>query len=314
MAAVLPSRDVGSFARALRRFRETAGLSQEALGGRVGLSVRGLSDLERGLSRVPRLHTLSQLAEALGLDAAKRQQLLRASGRLRDDIDGAATISAAAAASAAPVFALPAYLTRLLGRQRDIAAVQRLLRREGVRVVTLVGPGGVGKTRLAEQVATSANEATAFTPLAPLRDASLVLATIAQAIGVGEAGDAPLLASLVLALRARGNLMLVLDNCEHVLDAAPLLAELLARCPELRILATSRTRLRVQGEHIYYVRPLPVPEDVLSIEAAAESPAVALFVERAQAVLPSFALTPDNVDVVLRICRRLDGLPLALEL
>jgi predicted ATPase/DNA-binding XRE family transcriptional regulator len=303
------------FATLLRRHRVAAGLSQEALAERAGISVRGLSDLERGLSRAPRLHTLGRLADALGLEADGRRALAEASGYgpVEDRPTGVAASRRVARRN------LPGYLTGLLGREQDAVAIDQLLRRPDLRLLTLTGPGGVGKTRLAVQVAADVTDLYAdgvvFVPLAPLRDAALVAAAIARAVGVGDTGDVPLVDSLAQALHPL-RLLLVLDNCEHVLAAAPLVAELLVRCPTLTVLATSRTRLRVQGEHSYPVRPLVVPDAsaVTSPEAASAWPAVALFVQRAQAAQPTFSLTAENVGPVVAICRRLDGLPLALEL
>jgi predicted ATPase/DNA-binding XRE family transcriptional regulator len=312
---MLATRGAQPFAALLRRHRVAAGLSQEALAERAGISLRGLSDLERGPSRAPRLHTLGRLADALGLEADGRRALAEASGYA--PVEGPTT-AAAPARRPAPRN-LPGYLTGLLGREQDAAAIDHLLRRPDLRLLTLTGPGGVGKTRLAVQVAADVGDRYAdgvvFAPLAPLRDAALVPAAIARAVGVGDTGDVPLLDGLAQALRPL-RLLLVLDNCEHVLAAAPLVAELLVRCPDLGVLATSRTLLGVQGEHSFPVRPLVVPEAsaATSPEAAAAWPAVALFVQRARAVQPTFALTADNVAPVVAICRRLDGLPLALEL
>jgi predicted ATPase len=257
---------------------------------------------------------LSRLAEALALSPADREALLRASGRLGPSSqDGT---EPAPAAVSVP-YGVPGYLTGLLGRGRDEAHVARLLRRPEMRLLTLLGPGGVGKTRLAVQIATQVGESfpdgVAFASLAPIRDPALVLATIAQAVGVGETGDAPLERSLILALRNR-RMLLILDNCEHLLEAAPLVADVIGRCRGVQVLATSRARLRIQGEHVHQVRPLPVPEQLPSAEEALEWPSVALFVERAQAVRPDFDLTAEYLEPVVRICRRLDGLPLALEL
>jgi predicted ATPase/transcriptional regulator with XRE-family HTH domain len=309
----------GTFAEVLRRFRLAAGLSQEVLAERAGISVRGLSDLERGLSRAPRLHTLAQLADALRLDAAARQTLTVASGYPTIDDRRTASAFIALAAPAPAQHTLPGYLTGLLGRERDVNAVCELVRRPSVRALTLTGPGGVGKTRLAVQAAEELTDlfpdGVAFVPLAPLRDAALIPAAIAQVLGIGETGDLPLFESLASALRAQ-RLLLVLDNYEHLLSGATLVADLLERCPSLKVLCTSRTRLRLRGEHAFPVQPLPVPErgQVVDPDAAALWPAVVLFVERAQAVQPAFRLTLDNVDAVVSICSRLDGLPLALEL
>jgi non-specific serine/threonine protein kinase len=213
---------------------------------------------------------------------------------------------------------LPMALTPLLGRERHVAEAAALLSRSDVRLVTLVGPGGVGKTRLGLEVAavmaeTFADGAT-FVSLAAVHDAARVGAAIAQALGVREAGDQPLTAPLAMALRAR-HVLLLLDNLEHVLDATPLIADLLAACPRLRVLATSRAVLRISGEHVYPVPPLALPPaNASAIADVGAVPAVQLFVARAQAAHPRFALTEENAAAVAAICHRLDGLPLAIEL
>jgi len=209
-------------------------------------------------------------------------------------------------------------LTPLLGREREVAAVAGLLARDGVRLVTLTGPGGVGKTRLAIEIAGRRSDASpdgaVFVGLAPVADPALVVPAIAQALGVREAEDRPLAQRVADALRLR-RLVLVLDNCEHVLDAAPVVAELLAACPDLTVLATSRVRLRLSAEQEYPVPPLALT-DAADADAAdhLHPAALRLFADRARAVQPDFALTPENAPVVADICRRLDGLPLAIEL
>ena len=213
---------------------------------------------------------------------------------------------------------LPAPLTAVLGRERQIAALTALLHRSDVRLVTLVGPGGVGKTRLALEVATATADDRAhgaiFVPLAAVHDPGLVGAALAQALVLREVGDRTLAETLTAALRTR-QLLLVIDNFEHVLEGAPLVAELLTACPELKVLATSRTVLRLSGEHVFPVPPLELPADrALPLAEVGAAPAVRLFVARAQASQPGFVLTAENAVAVAAICRRLDGLPLAIEL
>jgi non-specific serine/threonine protein kinase len=217
-----------------------------------------------------------------------------------------------------PGAALPAWLTGFVGREREVAEVCALLRGDA-RLVTLTGPGGVGKTRLAARVAASLApgfpDGVVFVGLAPVADPALVLPTVAQTLGVREGGDRPLVERLGALLGERRQLV-VLDNLEHLAEVAPRLAELLAACPRLSILATSRAVLRLSGEQVYPVSPLALPEAARSLAptAAVEPEAVALFVQRARGADPGFALTAENAATVAEVVRRLDGLPLAIEL
>jgi predicted ATPase/DNA-binding CsgD family transcriptional regulator len=220
----------------------------------------------------------------------------------------------------ASIGTLPLSATPLLGRSREVAAVRAVLDAGDVRLVTLTGAGGIGKTRLALEVAGTLEGHFAygarFVPLAAVRDAGLVPATVAQTLDVRPEGGVSPTAALIEVLRPR-HLLLVLDNLEHLAQGlAPLIAELLAACPRLHLLATSRVPLRIAAEQQYPLEPLSLPERTtdITLERIAQSSAVQLFVQRVQAARPDFTLRRDLAEDVAEICRLLDGVPLAIEL
>ncbi len=218
-----------------------------------------------------------------------------------------------------PTWQIPITFSPLIGREQEVTEVCVLLQRQDVRLLTLLGTGGIGKTRLSIQAAMILQEHFAdgvcFVPLAPISDPNLVIPAIAQELGIQELGGLHLFEQVKMALQAR-HALLVLDNFEQVVGAAPLLVDLLVTCPALKILVTSRAVLRIQGEHEYPVPPLNVPdlEHLPALEVLSHNAAVTLFIQRAQATRPDFHLTQANARAIAEICARLDGLPLAIEL
>ena len=295
------------FGAQLRQLRESAGLTQEELASRAGLTAKAVGALERGERKRPYPHTVRALADALKLSGEERASLLAAVPKRG--------YSASIGSVSASEPDLPAPATPLLGREKELEEVRGFL--QEVRLLTLTGTGGVGKTRLALEVARDTHlfEGAAFVTLAHLRDAGLVVPTLAQSLGLREAGSRSPREAVHSYLRGK-RLLLVLDNFEHVLDAAPEVAALVESCRDLVVMVTSRAPLRVRGEQEYPVPPLALPDSTLSptAEEILGSPSGSLFVERARAACPGFGLEGENAAAVAAICWRLAGLPLALEL
>lgn len=292
-----------NFADLLRSHRRAIGFSQEHLAELASLSPAAIGALERGARRRPQRETVVALSNALRLDAERHAQFEDAAARGRKT----------SAPSRATSNNLPHSITRMVGREKSLSELQALLGRDDARLVTIVGTGGVGKTRLAIDVARSleleyANDV-GFIELGTLapeeKDASVqqIASAIGAVVGVRERATGGMLDALTQALRMQ-RMLLIVDNCEHVLDGATtVLAQILRSCPQIRLLATSRAALRIAGERRYHLGPL------------VESAAIELFCQRAHAVDNSTPMLEDEeVEIVADIVRRLDGNPLAIEL
>jgi predicted ATPase/transcriptional regulator with XRE-family HTH domain len=304
-----------SFAELLRRTRREAGLTQEELAARAGISTRAVSDLERAINRKPQLETFRLLADAIGLSDNERTEWNKARRRATSPVSDAPVT-----AQAPP--RIPAPPTSFVGRSHDVDEIAGLLSQPSVRLVTITGPGGVGKTRVAIEAVNAFAGLTIqfpdgvwFANLAPIRDPVIALTRIAADIGVTISGRQSPVIALAAALRGTRGLLL-LDNLEQIIGIGEPIAQFLLTCPGITILATSRAPLRIQGEHEYDVTPFVLPDDIANadLESLRRSAAVRLFEDRARGVTAAIRMTESDVRSIAAICQRVDGLPLAIEL
>lgn len=323
-----------SFGSWLKQQRRLLDLTQQELADRVGCAVGTIRKIEAD-ERRPSKVLGERLADALAIEPAARAQFFHLA-RLAPGFEhlappslpphlpiplppAPAPPSSLRQSDAIPILPVPP--TPLVGREEEVRVVRQRLLRDAVRLLTLTGPPGIGKTRLALEVAHQViddfEDGVLFVPLASLQSTEQVISAIAQALQVRSGAHGSALAILQATVRAR-HLLLVLDTFEHVTAAAPLLTELLAAAPRLKLLVTSREVLHLSGEHELPIAPLAVPPPRLPATDPAQAlltvPSVALFVQQAQAVCPDFKLTTENATAVAQLCTRLDGLPLALEL
>jgi predicted ATPase/transcriptional regulator with XRE-family HTH domain len=308
----MATHDFPTFSGLLRQRRREADLTQEALAERAGVSVRAIADLERGVIRAPRRDTLEMLASALGLSPDERREW----DALRRKLSKRRTSSSEHTDF---THRLPRHPNPLVGRDEEVEALTSMLIQPHVQLVTITGPGGVGKTRLALETGvkleTAFRDGVRFIELAAIQDPNLLLPVIARELGV-QSDEHSALPDLLAAFLSRRQLLLLLDNFEPLLEGASDVATLLSRSPSSKVLVTSRARLNLRAEHEFPLSPLPVPEwdGELSMEHLASYPAAELFVQRARQVDPAFSVTTENASSIAAICAYLDGLPLAIEL
>jgi len=317
----------------LRQFRIAAGLSQEALAERARISLDTVGALERGRRQAPHRDTLELICEGLGLGATERADLAAAAdasrrvGRPRINETGVADAMRVALPEPEAHHNLPYSVNSFRGREHDLGELTMLVRSR--RLVTLHGAGGVGKTRLAIEAARAhlaldePHDGAWFVDLGEITDPAAVTTVVAHTLGIRELPDEPVLETIVAALRDK-RLLLVLDSCEHVVESSARLAERVTQaCAFVRVIATSREALEIDGEVVYEVEPLALPArarsdraGVRSLDELSASPAIELFLDRASDADPHFfqASAENDPEAVAQICERLDGLPLTLEL
>ncbi len=309
-----------SFGAWLKRQRKASDLTQEQLADQVGCSAIAIRKIEAE-ERRPSAQIAERIAQIFHIPKNEQLTFLNfARGNISLAPKETVNDVPWRASNASARVNLPATVTSLIGRGKELAFVRDYLLNPNIRLITLVGPPGIGKTRLsleaARTYASEFSDGVFFVALAALDDPSLITSAVIQALGYVEAKKQPLFLQLADGIGDK-HILLVLDNCEHLIeDLAPLASRLLSACSRLKILSTSRESLRIPGEWLYSIPALDVPKEnaPVNMETIADFPALALFTERARAVRADFVLTAENIQAVAAICIQLDGLPLAIEL